>query len=98
MSIAGVSGGVSVVELGVGGVEVVVGIGANGARRVCSLSTSGNGGAISTKIVCAVVGDCPSSIAALTGAGSRSRLTKRRRWERVREGSLGNAESRALTD
>lgn len=72
--------------------------GANGASTARTLSRSGTGGEISTKIVCAGVfeNDPSSSIAALSDAGRISRLENRRRWPRERAGSRGKAESRAL--
>jgi hypothetical protein len=75
-------------------------MGANGARTACTLSRSGTGGEIRTKIVCAGVfeNDPSSSMATLSGSGSMSRLANRRRWPRDREGSRGKAESRALEE
>lgn len=75
------------------------GRGAKGASRACSVSTSGNGGGTTTKIVWPlfVGAESSASMAATRCSGSMVRFEKRRRCDMAgRVGSRGKAASRVL--
>lgn len=92
---AGVEGAVSVVVSTSSLFLDEIGIGANGARTVWIMDLSGNGGDMRTKIVGATVEDSGVT-GGLRCSGRASRLAKRRRCCREREGSRGKVESRTL--
>lgn len=75
------------------------GRGANGAKRACSVSTSGNGAGITTKIVWPLFAgaETSASMAAARCSGSMDRFAKRRKCDMAgRVESRGKAASRTL--